>query len=86
MKKLLRLIPILLVAMLLIAPPVLAQSYTCNIAVTSDSAYTQLPITTAVNNQYLADNGYISASGLDTRVLLTGSELPHMLANDKTLF
>jgi len=73
---------------LLIPSVVLAYTYTTSItAIESDgNSYTQLPVIATVNNQYLADNGYISSTGLDTKVLRGATELPHMLANDKTLF
>ena len=88
MKKLTSTIIIVVIAAALIAVPVLAHSYTASISVTESSSndYTQLPIIATINNQYLIDNGYITSTGLDTKVLKGGSELPHMLTGDKTLF
>lgn len=73
---------------LLIAIPVFAQSYTASVTVTesSSNAYTQLPITASINNTFLVGSGYISSSGLDTRMLKASTVLPHMLASDRTLF
>lgn len=88
MKRLLKSLTLALVAVVLISSAVLAYSYSASIIVTesgSDS-YGMLPIIVSVNNTYLADNNFISASGLDTRVLKSSTELPHMLADNKTLF
>ena len=48
--------------------------------------YTMLPIIADIDNDYLADNGFISATGLDTRVTFGDSTLNHMVADDKLLF
>lgn len=67
--------------------PVLAYSYSASIIVTEDdtASYTQLPIIASIDNEYLADEGYISTSGLDTRVLRASTPMPWMLATNKTL-
>lgn len=80
---------LVIMALVMIAMPVLAATYYANIQVqeTSGNSYTQLAINYSINNTYLADNGYINATGLDTRVI-TGAAvaLPHLVADDKLMF
>lgn len=65
-----------------------AYSYYANIQVqeTSGNSYDWLPIIADIDNDYLANNGYISLTGLNTRVLSGSTELKHLVADDKTLF
>lgn len=68
--------------------PVLAV-YWAEITVTESNGttYTQLALNQALNVDYLAANGFITSTGLDTRV--TDSDytvLPHMLAEDRFLW
>jgi len=78
-----------LLALTLMGGTVLAAfSYYANIQVqeTSGNPYDYLPIIAAVDNDYLADNGYIGITGLDTRVLSGSTPLKHLVADDKVLF
>jgi len=91
LKKIRKLIPTLglvMVFLLLIAIPVLAQNYYANISVaeTEDNSYGMYPFLKSLNVTNLVDNNFILATGLDTRVLEGATELPHMLADDKLLF
>lgn len=74
--------------LLAIAVPVLA-AYIAEITVTESlgTSYTQLALNYTLNVTYLADHGYITSTGLDTRVTTTDYEvLPHMLAADRLMF
>lgn len=87
MKRVLRgvILGLLLVA---IAVPVLA-AYWAEITVTESNGttYTQLALNQTLNVDYLAANGYITSTGLDTRVTDSSySVLPHMLADDRLLW
>jgi len=79
------------VAALLTLPSLVALAYSWYIDFTvtesAGTAYTSLPLGALVNNTYYAANGYISATGLNTRVYNSANtSLPHMLAEDKTWF
>lgn len=87
MRKILRVLIILGLATLLIAAPVwAAYSATIRVIESNNTNYTELPIRVAVDNTYLAANGFITATGLDTRVEAGGVAIPHMVADDKLLF
>lgn len=87
--KIVRAVLLAFIALVLLVQPVFAAySYFANIQVqeTGGNNYSYLPIIANIDNDYLADNGYISLTGLDTRVLSGGTELKHMLADGKVLF
>jgi len=89
MKRIFRIIIAATIMLILVSTPVLgAYTYYANILVqeTDGNDYDYLPIIADVDNDYLSDNGYISLTGLDTRVLSGSTELPHMLSDDKVLF
>ncbi len=71
----------------LVAIPVLA-SYYANLTATEANGndYDQLGMQFSLDVDYLADNGYITATGLDTRVTSGGTTLPHMMVDDRVLF
>lgn len=51
------------------------------------NSYTNLALIHSLNTTLLVDEGYISSTGLDTRITDSGySVLPHMLTNDKVLW
>ncbi len=92
-RKLIKVIPFVLLASLF--PTVVgAIVYTMAITVVNTTAnnYTMLPIivgtssTISNNNTWLAQNHYISTSGLDTRIYSGNDTCPHMLSEDRTLF
>lgn len=89
MKQLSKAILLGLVAVLLASMPVLAAvayraAYT--IVESGGTAYTMLPTSVLVDNQWLADNGFIEADALDTRIETLGGLIrPHMVATNKTL-
>jgi hypothetical protein len=87
MKKLFSGLLLGLVITLVIAMPVLA-SYYANLTVTEANGndYDQLGMQVSLDVDYLADNGYITATGLDTRVTSGGTTLPHMMVDDRVLF
>jgi len=72
---------------LLIAVPVLA-AYTADIQLIESNGtdYTMFPVRVALGTTYLVANGFITATGLDTRVEVGGVDQPHLLADDKLLF
>lgn len=79
---------LLAIVLILVAVPVLAV-YWAEITVTESNGttYTQLALNQTLNVDYLAANGFITSTGLDTRV--TDSDytvLPHMLAEDRFLW
>lgn len=78
----------LVVTLALLASPVLAYFYRAPLTVTSNSttAYTMLPIITNANNSWMAANGFMKPTALDTRVeTLAGLVKPHMVADNKTM-
>ena len=73
--------------LVLLAAPVLASYYVYLLTENTGTDYDQLALNMTLDVDYLVGEGYISASGLDTRV--TDSEyyiLPHMLADDKLMW
>lgn len=89
MKRILKSLGLAMVATLLVTQAVLATTYYAMIQVVESNSndYTELPVTVTVDNDYLADNGYIESTGSDTRVTTgAGTPLPHMLVDNKTLF
>jgi len=87
--KRLNIILITFIVMMLTAIPVLAVStYYANITVSHTAAtdYPMLGVTVTMDNDYLATNGYITASGLDTQMEYSGVGTPHMVVDDRTLF
>ena len=76
------------VAILIVVAPVLAAAYSApyTITETNRNAYTILPVSVSVDNQWLADNGFMESDALDTRVeTLGGLKRPHMVVDDRTL-
>lgn len=76
------------VAILIVVAPVLAAAYSApyTITETNSNAYSLLPVSVSVDNQWLADNGFMESDALDTRVeTLGGLERPHMVVDDRTL-
>jgi hypothetical protein len=86
-KRFIRSLIIAIIFVLLLAVPVLA-AYSAIITITESAgtSYTQLPIINTMNVSNLASSHYIASTGLDTRILDNGTELPHLLADDKVLF
>ena len=79
---------LVLIAVLLITISVLAYSYSASIQVIEAdvASYDELSIITVINNEYLADNGYIKPNALDTRILKASTPMPWMVVTNKTLF
>jgi hypothetical protein len=75
-------------ALMLLAAPVIAGYYTYLLVTESNGTdYTKLALNMSLNITYLVEEGYITSSGLDTRVTDSGyTVLPHMLAEDKVLW
>lgn len=62
-------------------------TYTATYVVTEENGndYDMLAVTEAVDNQWLADNGFIQADALGTRIqTLAGAVKPHMVVDDRT--
>ena len=88
MKKRLSIIFAIVVLSLVLTIPVMA-AYYINIDVEESNGtdYDMLAMNVSLDIDYLADNGYIDADGLDVRVQDSqGSDMPFMLANDKLMF
>lgn len=78
-----------LIVILLVATPVFAYLYRASITIVESdgNAYFMLPMEVEANNQWMADNGFMEADALDTRVqTFTGTNKPHMVSTDATLF
>ncbi len=77
-----------LLLLVLLAVPVLAYTYyaTYTVIESGGTDYTMLPVWVLSSNQWMADNGFMEADALDTRVgILDGTDYPHMVADDRTL-
>ena len=77
-----------LVAMALVAVPVLAIVYRATYTVTSNSttSYDMLGVMQASNNDWMADNGFMASSANDTRIETLGGLIkPHMVVDNMTL-
>jgi len=88
-KKIFRIVLLASVTIILISGPVIAAyTYYATVQVqeTNGTDYDYLPIIADIDNDHLADNGYISLTGLDTRILSGSDELEHMVTDDKVLF
>jgi hypothetical protein len=88
-KTMLRTMLLALITLVLVSETVLAAySYYATIQVqeTGGNDYDYLPLIADIDNDYLADNGYMSLTGLDTRILSGSTELSHLIADDKVLF
>ena len=89
MKRLSKAILLSLVAILVAGMPILAAvayraSYT--IIESDGNPYGMLPVIEDVDNQWLADNGFMQDDALDTRIETLGGLIkPHMVAINKTL-
>ena len=89
MKRLSKAILLSLVAALLASMPIMAAvayraAYT--IVESGGTDYDMLPTLVSVDNQWLADNGFLQDDALDTRIeTLGGAVKPHMVATNKTL-
>jgi len=88
MRKLFRVLAIAVLGIVLVAVPVLAQTYYSDISLqeTSGNSYSMLAVKVPLNVSNLVSQGYISSTGLDTRVNKGTSAIPHMLAEDRLLF
>jgi len=87
LSKLTQSVLLALVAIVLVVIPVLA-AYRAQIAIVESggTSYGMLPVQWDQNNAWLASNGFMSATALDTRVqTLGGLNKPHMVAEDRTL-
>jgi predicted small secreted protein len=63
-------------------------AYSATITVTNSggTSYAMTGANVTANIDYLADNGMIEADGLDTRVLRSTTEIPHLLVTDRLMF
>ncbi|MDD4985205.1 MAG: hypothetical protein PHQ43_05365 [Dehalococcoidales bacterium] len=87
-KKAIRLVLLAVIVALFVATPVLAYTYSAQVSITESTgtSYTMLPVSWAQNNDWLADNGYMTATALDTRVQTVGGlNKPWMVTEDKML-
>ena len=77
-----------LVAILGITGMVLASTYSFAFTVTNSggSTFSHYPVVLPIDNSSLVAQGYLQANGLDARVLDGSTQLPSLLADDKTLF
>ena len=70
---------------LLVSVPVLAAYYAyIYVTESNGTSYTQLAMNQTLNVDYMVDEGYITSTGLDTRITDAAySVVPHMLAEDR---
>ena len=88
-KKIFRIASLAFIILVLVSETVLAAySYYATVQVqeTGGNSYDYLPIIADIDNDYLADNGYIGLTGRDTRILSGSTELEHLVVDDKVLF
>ncbi|MFZ2035670.1 MAG: hypothetical protein WAU62_01960 [Dehalococcoidales bacterium] len=87
MKKIAITIFFVLAIIILIAMPVLADAYTCQITMveSSGNSYSNMPFSFPVSNSALVSGAYLSSSGLDGKVI-DGSSVPTMITSTQTLF
>jgi hypothetical protein len=79
--------PIIL-SVLIVATPVFAAAYSGKYTVIESDGtdYDMLPVMSEANITWLAANGFMSATGLDTRIeTLGGLDKPHMVVDDMIL-
>jgi len=88
MRKLCLSLTLAIVSILLIAVPAMAAYYVYLTVMESNGTdYTELAMNYTLDIDGLVDGGYISSTGLDTRVTDSGyNVLPHMLAEDKVMW
>lgn len=81
-------IVVIAVVVLTVALPVLSYVYYAEflISETCGNSYNMVGAQVTVNNTYLAEHSYINSDGRDTRVLSSGTEIRHMVVNNKTMF
>ena len=85
MRKLLKGVGAALLAVMLVALPVLAVNVaTVIVSNSTGTDYPMLGVRMPLNTTDLITNNVISATGLDTRI--AGGDYPHMLADDKVLW
>lgn len=80
--------PMALLSLLLVTTVLAVVSYSAPLSVVESNGtdYTMLAVFDTVDNQWLADNDFMAATALDTRVeTLGGLTKPHMVAADRTL-
>ena len=65
-----------------------AVTYSADITVSDNTStsYDMLGVTASTNITLLVDNGFLTSSGLDSRVQQSGSDLPWMVASDRIIF
>ena len=88
MRKFCKAVLLSTVAIVLIATPILAFLYQAPFTIIEDAGtdYDMFPASVLASNTFMADNGFMEADALDTRVeTLAGSDKPHMVASDRTL-
>lgn len=88
MHKIIKLSLLSFIAILLVATPVFAYLYRAPLTIveSNGTAYSMLPWMVRANNQWMADNGFMEADALDTRVqTLGGLNKPHMVTGVRTL-
>jgi len=86
--KITKAVPFSLLATLLVGTAVLAAAYSAPLTITetNGTAYNMLPVIADAPVQWMVDNDYMDADGLDTLVETAGGVTkPHMVAGDKVL-
>ena len=85
-KRIVQSVLLAILALLVVAMPVLAAYSILIQVITTTTAYDMLPIIADVDNDYLVAQHYISSTGLDTRIQLAETDIPHMITGDKVVF
>lgn len=82
----------LITAILLLVVPVAALAATYSfysdieVVETGGNTYSYYPFTCSQDINYLVDNNYISSTGLDTELTMSGVSISYMLTNDRVTF
>lgn len=88
MSKFLRGIALAFVFFVVVSLPVLAYTYRAPFTVTENASvtYPMLSVYSLIDNEWMADNGFMRSDALDTRVETAGgTDKPHMAATDRTI-
>jgi hypothetical protein len=87
-KRLLHSVALALFLLFVVVFPVLAAAYSATFTITeaNGTAYSYLPVVVSSPNTWMAANGFMKSTALDTRVQTIGGLVyPHMVADDKIL-
>ena len=88
MKRILSIIGLVIIALFVIAMPIMAITYSATISVWNGSVtdYTNLPIIVPANNTGLVSSGLLASNGLNANVITSGTTVASMLTETNILY